>query len=368
MSSLSRSPHPWRGHRRASWRRLTFALAGLGLVVPLATACGGDDEGPDEAGGEGTSDASQELVIYSGRNEELIDPLLERLEEATGTTVTVRYGDSAELAAQILEEGERTNAGLFLSQDAGALGALAEAGLLTELPREALDQVEPTFRAEDGSWVGVSGRARIVAYAPEQVGEDELPQELADLTDPRWSGEVGYAPTNASFQSFVTAMRVLEGEDATRRWLEDLRANDAQAFDGNGPILDAVNSGELAFGLINHYYVYELAAEVGEDEVSVGTHYLPGGGPGSLVNVAGVGITAYGGQEAAAQEAVDFLLSEEAQTYFAEETFEYPLAAGVTSPVEELPSLESLEVPDIDLSDLATLQETLTLLQDVGMV
>ncbi|WP_326596423.1 iron ABC transporter substrate-binding protein [Streptomyces sp. NBC_01803] len=342
-------------------RRAAFAVAAA-LLLPAVAACGSDDGGSD-GGGSG-----EELVIYSGRNEELVAPLLERLEEATGTDVTVRYGDSAELAAQILEEGERTNASLFFSQDAGALGALANEGVLTELPQATLDRVDPAFRAEDGTWVGLSGRVRVVVYNPDQVSEEELPSDLDELTESRWNGQVGYAPTNASFQTFVTAMRLIDGEDATRAWLEGIQDNGAQAYENNITIMDAVDNGEIALGLVNHYYWFERVAEEGEDQVTAQLHHLPGDGPGSLVNAAGVGILAHGGQGEAAQEAVDFLLSEEAQTYFAEETKEYPLAAGVTSPVEGLPPLESLETPEIDLGDLDSLQETLALLQDVGML
>ncbi|GAA1929098.1 iron ABC transporter substrate-binding protein [Streptomyces sodiiphilus] len=355
-----------RGNRRSPARSLLAAVAGAALLLPALVACGSDDQGPET--GKGNQDASaEELVIYSGRNEELIQPILDRLEEAAGVEVSVRYGDSAELAAQILEEGERTKAGLFLSQDAGALGALSKEGLLEELPAGTLEGVDPAFRSAGDDWVGVSGRARVVVYDPEQVAEDELPQSVHDLTEPRWKDKVGYAPTNASFQAFVTGMRVLEGDDTTREWLTDLQANNAQQYDKNTAILDATDKGEIELGLINHYYWYQKLAE-NEDAVTSRLHFLPGGDPGSLVNVAGVGITAHGGQSEAALRAVDFLLAEEAQLYFAEETKEYPLAAGVASPVEDLPSLESLEIPEIDLTDLDSLQETLALLQETGMV
>ncbi|WP_243761615.1 iron ABC transporter substrate-binding protein [Streptomyces sp. YIM 98790] len=338
---------------------MAAALAGVALLLPAAAACGGEDS----SGGDGDG-----LVIYSGRHESLVDPLLKRLEEATGTEVTIRYGNSAELAAQILEEGERTKAGLFLSQDAGALGALSKAGLLEPLPGQTLDEVEPAFRGFAGDWVGLSGRSRVIIYDPRQVEESELPASVHELTDPTWQGRVGYAPANASFQSFVTAMRVLEGDDATRQWLTGLKANGAEVYEKNTPIVDAVDNGEIALGLVNHYYWYNKAAEVGRENINARLHFLPGGDPGALVNVAGVAITAHGGQQEAAQKAVDFLLSEEAQTYFAEETNEYPLAAGVTSPNDDLPPLESLEAPEIDLTDLDSLEETLAMLQEVGMV
>ncbi|NWF25544.1 iron ABC transporter substrate-binding protein [Streptomyces sp. PKU-EA00015] len=338
--------------RRPLVRRLA-AVAAAAVLASLVAGCGSDE---DDAG----------LVIYSGRNEKLVKPLLEDLEKAIGTTVAVRYGDSAELSAQILEEGEKTKAGLFFSQDAGALGALSTQGRLQKLPQASLDRVEAAFRGGNGDWVGTSGRVRVIAYNPGKVAK--APDSVHELTKPEWKGKIGYVPTNASFQSFVTGMRVLEGDDATRTWLKGLKANDAKVYENNLKVLEAVGEGEVSLGLVNHYYWYEQVAEKGEDKVGAKIHFLPGGDPGALVNAAGVGILKGSKQAPVAQKAVDFLLSKQAQTYFAEETKEYPLAAGVTSTVKGLPPLKSLESPKIDLGQLESLQETLKMLQDVGMV
>ncbi|GGT97941.1 iron ABC transporter substrate-binding protein [Streptomyces coeruleorubidus] len=347
--------------RRPSVRRMT-ALVTATLLLPALAACG---SGEQDGGGEG--DASS-LVIYSGRNEKLVKPLLDKLEKAVGTEVDVRYGDSAELAAQILEEGDRTKAGLFFSQDAGALGALSKEGMLRKLPADTLDEVDEAYRGSGGDWVGLSGRVRVIAYNPDQVGEDEVPDSVFDVVKPQWKGKVGFAPTNASFQAFVTGMRVLKGDDATREWLEELKANGAKTYAHNLATLDAVEAGEVSLGLVNHYYWYERVAEKGEEKVNSKLHFLPGEDPGALINVAGAGILKDSGQSETAQKAVDYLLSKEAQTYFADRTKEYPLAAGVTSSVEDLPAFESLESPDIDLGELESLQETLAMLQDVGLV
>ncbi|MGW0389985.1 iron ABC transporter substrate-binding protein [Streptomyces sp. NPDC003042] len=338
--------------RRPLARTLT-ALAAAAFLLPAVAGCGADE---DDAG----------LVIYSGRNEKLVGPLLDELEKAVGTTVAVRYGESAELAAQIQEEGDRTKAGLFFSQDAGALGALSGRGLLEKLPQESLDKVDPAFRGGEGDWVGTSGRVRVLAYHPGQVSK--VPDSVHELVKPEWKGRIGYAPTNASFQAFVTGMRVLEGDDATRTWLKGLKANEPKAYDNNLKVLEAVGKGEVSLGLVNHYYWYEQVAEKGADKVRSKIHFLPGGDPGALVNTAGVGIVKAGGQAPVAQKAVDFLLSEKAQKYFADETKEYPLAGGVTSSVKDLPPLTSLDAPKIDLGKLESLQETLKMLQDAGMV
>ncbi|MDQ3762587.1 MAG: iron ABC transporter substrate-binding protein [Actinomycetota bacterium] len=339
---------------RQWWCGLATVMV-MALLLALA-GCGG--------GGAGTGDS--QLVIYSGRQEGLVGPLIERFEQQTGIATSVRYGNTAQLSAQLLEEGESTPADVFFSQDAGALGALSRAGRLEQLPPAVLDTVPARFRGDDGNWVGVSGRARVIVYDPRKVAEQDVPDSVFELTDPRWRGQVGIAPSNASFESFVTAMRVLRGEDATRKWLEDMRANDVQSFDNNVLILNAVNDGLLSLGLINHYYWYEQVAERGPGAVPSRLKFLPGGDPGALVNVAGVGILRGADHATQAHQFVEFLLSWPPQSYFAEETKEYPLVAGV-APVADLPPLESLQTPQIDLSDLSTLNQTLEMIQGAGL-
>ncbi|MFE3452266.1 iron ABC transporter substrate-binding protein [Nonomuraea sp. NPDC059194] len=336
-----------------SLRRLVAAF-----LVPMAmlTACGG--------GAEGESFDDDALVVYSGRNENLVGPLLEKLKTATGLDVQVRYGDSAELAAQIMEEGDRTRADLFFSQDAGALGALSKHGLLAPLPDDLLGRVDAKFRAADGTWVGVSGRSRVIVYDPRKVAAP--PKSVFELTDAAWKGKVGWAPTNASFQAFVTAMRVLDGEDKARQWLEAMKANGTQSYPNNVEILNAVDAGTLQLGLINHYYWYEKVAERGQNGVPSRLAYLPGG-PGALVNVAGVGVLKNAQHADAARKAAGYLLGTDAQQYFATQTKEYPLIAGV-APEPGLPKLDTLNVPEVDLGKLDSLEQTLKLLQDVGLV
>ncbi|GAB7192430.1 iron ABC transporter substrate-binding protein [Kineococcus sp. NUM-3379] len=342
-------------------RRLLAALLTAGLLTTAACGEPSVEEQIAEASENG------ELIVYSGRNKNLIAPLLERFEKSSGVDVTARYAGSAELAAQLLEEGGRTPAAVFLSQDAGALGAVQEAGRLAPLDPALLEKVPARYRSAEGTWVGVSGRSRVLVHNPGQVPEADLPKSVFELTDPRWKGKIGYAPANASFHAFVTAMRVSAGEERTREFLEGLEANEPKVYDRNNLIVDAVDSGEVPLGLVNHYYLLEKAAEAGGlEKVTARNHLFPGDDPGSLVNVAGVGVLA-GKESDAAREFVEFLLSTEAQTYFAEETKEYPLVPGVPADLEGMPPLESLQGPDIDLSELSSLEETLALLDEVGL-
>lgn len=302
--------------------------------------------------------------MYSGRSEELVAPLIERFEKASGKTVEVRYGDTAELAATLLEEGDNTPADVFFSQDAGALGALQKAGRLAPLPQAVLGEVDARWRSPQGRWVGTSGRARIVAYDRRRLREGQLPDRIEDFTDPRWKGKIGWAPTNASFQAFVTAMRRLRGDAATERWLKGIVANDPQRFESNVAVRDAIAQGEIQVGFINHYYVAEAIAQEGRD-YPVGVHFTRAGDPGSLVNVAGVGILKGSRDDAGAREFVEYVLSRPAQEFFARETKEYPLAAGVR-PDHDLAPLASIQSPRIDLSDLDDLEGTEKLIQRSG--
>lgn len=324
------------------------------------------EEGSVEAM-EGTPESDGFLLVYSGRNEALVQPLIDTFTEQTGIEVEVRYGNTGEMAATLLEEGDATNAGVFLSQDAGALGALNKAGLFVTLPDDISGAVAPGFTSSDGSWVGVTGRARVLVYDTEAVSEEEMPKTSNAIVAPEWSGQVGLAPTNASFQSAVTAYRVIEGEGAAESWLTALKTNNIQIFESNGAILEAVESGQLTMGLTNHYYWYRMVAERGIDNVTSRLLFPEPGDPSGIVNVTGVGILAPAQLDQDAYDFVRFMISAEAQNYFVQETFEYPLIAGVPAP-EGLPALESLVNPALDLSDLDDLVTTQELLQRVGLL
>lgn len=350
-------------------RKWTLVPALL-LVSLVATACGtGADDSDAGADGEPTDTpamaAGEPLTVYSGRSEELVAPVIEQFTADTGIEVEVRYADSAQLASQLIEEGERSPADVFFAQDAGALGAVSKAGLAAPVEPDVLERVPEAYVAADGTWVPVTGRARVVVYDPRVV--DEPPQSVDDLTEPEWSGAVGVAPTNASFQSFVTAYRVAEGDDAARAWLDGMVANDVASFEGNTPILDAVDNGVVAAGLINHYYWFRKVAEFGEADVPSRLAFLAGGDPGALVNVAGVQALESSERPEQAAAFIDYLLSADAQRYFATETFEYPMTDDA-EPAADLPPLETIESPPIDLSDLDSLGETVAMLEEAGLL
>jgi iron(III) transport system substrate-binding protein len=315
--------------------------------------------------GEPVPYLSGDLTIYSGRSEELVGPLIQQFEQESGLNVEVRYGDTAEMAVTILEEGANSPADVYYGQDAGALGALANTGRFVQLPESSLNQVEPRFRSPEGLWVGTSGRARTVVYNTETLSEADLPDDIFGFCAPEWQGRIGWAPTNGSFQAFVTALRVVEGEDRAREWLSCIQANDAQVYPKNTPIVAAVGAGEIDVGFVNHYYLFRFLAE--EPDFPVRNYSPRSGDTGAMVNVAGVGIVDTSDNPEAAEAFVDFLLSQEAQEYFNAETNEYPLSGNVSLNPELIP-LNQIQTPNIDLSNLDDLEGTLQLLQEVGVL
>ncbi|MGH8924870.1 MAG: extracellular solute-binding protein [Acidimicrobiia bacterium] len=316
------------------------------ILVMLAalTACAGTEATTE------TSPASSggTVVLYSGRTEELVGPLLSLFEDKSGIEVDARYGSSPEMAATILTEGTDSPADLFYSQDPASLGSVAD--LMAPLADPLLGLVPERFSDPDGRWAGVTARSRVLAFNPELVDEAQLPTSYRQLTDPEWNGHFGIAPTNGSFVAFVSAMILLEGEDATSAWLAGIAANNPVTFDGNSPIAAAIDAGDLELGLINHYYLRGLAAEQGS--ITAQNHFFAEADAGSLVMPSGIGILATASNVEGAQALIEFLLSPESQAHFAETNFEYPVIADAPAP-EGLPALDTLVSPVLSSTDLA---------------
>lgn len=328
----------------------------IAAALPLA-GCGGADDGPS-AGAETTT-----LTVYAGRNEKLIGPILGRFTQKTGIAVDVRYGSTSELVATLLEEGEYTPADVFISQDAAALGALSRSGQLRELADATLERVPQRFRSPNGDWVGLSGRARVVVYNTDRITPDQLPQSLAEVVDVKFRGRWGVAPTNASFQAHMALVAALGGEEALAELLSGMVANEPNRYPKNTPIVAAVIAGEIDWGLTNHYYLWRALKE--SPDAPAKNYFMPAGDASSFINMAGVGALS---EHSEALELIDFLLSDEAQTYFAEETFEYPLVPGVPVSVD-LPALDQMATPDADYRAVSeALEGALELIIESGLI
>jgi iron(III) transport system substrate-binding protein len=305
-----------------------------------------------------------ELTVYSGRSEEFIAPFFAQWEDETGIKLNVRYADSAELAAQIREEGSNSPADIFLAQDAGSLGAVSLAGLFTPLGDAVGTEIEPQFIASDRSWIGVTGRARVFVYNPTLL--TQLPQSINDLGNSTYKSKLGIAPTNASFQAFVTALLNAKGEEFTQEWLESLVDNDVQIFAKNSAIVEAIDSGKISIGLTNHYYTFEVSQGLGR-EINAKNGFFSSGDLGNMINVSGAGILKTSKKYAAAENLINFLTSQNMQGKFVAETQEYSLIGDQTTPVG-LPSLEEIGSPTVDLNSLNDIQRTQDILIRVGLL
>lgn len=337
---------------------LSSACAAM-ISLPALAACGatatqGDD---DDA-----------LTVYSGRSEGNVEELFEQFEEDTGIELDVRYGDSAELTSQILEEGEATPADVYFTLEVGGINALNDQGYIATLPDHILEMVPESFQVPDGSWVGTAARARVIGYNPENISVDDLPESAYELTEPEWEGRLGIAPSNSSFQAFLSGFRALEGDEATQQWLNDIAANDPELFDNNRAIIEGIEQGVVDVGLVNHYYHIRQIEEDGAENVDWNTHYVTGGDPIGIPVIAGISVLEGSQMQEEAHELIEFLLSEEAQQYFADETHEYPVVDGIQSQHDELVPLGELGTPPVELAEVADMERTLEMLRDAGLL
>jgi iron(III) transport system substrate-binding protein len=372
---------------RTTSRRALRSRPALGLTAVLTAAalaaCGaGTDDATDDATGAAAEGAAGDatattgtdagagaeggvLTVYSGRTENLVQPIFDRFTEETGIEVDERYFDSADLALLVEQEGERSPADVFISQSPGALGYLNDLDVLAELDDDVLELVPEEFRAADGRWVGMSGRVRTLVYNSDVVSAEELPASVFDLTDPAYAGRVAVAPSNGSFQDFVTALRESEGDEAAAEWLAGMAENDSPVYSGNTPIVQAVAAGEVEMGLVNHYYNYRQLAE--DPSSPTVNHFFEAGDIGNLNIVTGVAVIGTTDDQDLANEFVEFMLGEEAQRFFSEETFEYPLVEGV-EPGTDLPEISELGIARFDVDSLGGgLERTQELIAESGL-
>jgi iron(III) transport system substrate-binding protein len=334
-------------------RPFTAALVAAAAVVATGCGGGGDDD--------------ETVTIYSGRTENLIVPILEDFERETGIDVRLRFGESTDLALLLAEEGDRSEADVFLSRSPGPVGFLDGQGLLATLSGETLALVDEQYQAEDGSWAGFSGRKRVLVYNVDNVDESELPTSVFDLTDPRYEGRVALPATNASFEDWFTVFRFEHGDDVATQWLDDMVANGAVFYPDNRAIVEAAGRGEIDMGLVNHYYNYQEVAARGDDHRALNHDFAPDD-IGSVVLITAATVMASSDDKDLGEELIRYLLSPTAQTYFAAETFEYPLAAGV-EPANELPPLDALEAGAADFDALGGgFEDTERIIRESGIL
>jgi len=332
----------------------SFKVFLMVLTLVALLGCGTDRSG----------ESAGTITIYSGRSETLISPLIDRFTQTTGVEASVKYAKTPQLAATLLEEGGNSPADVFFAQDPGGLAAVDH--LLAPLPSTILDRVPAWAASATGRWVGLSGRARTVVYNTENLESAELPDDIFDFIDPQWKGRIGWAPTNASFQTMITAMRSVWGEAKTRQWLEGIQVNNPKVYPKNTPIVAAVGAGEIDAGFVNHYYLHRFLAEEG-DGFPARNYHPRAGGPGATIMVAGAGILEQSTKQDAAERFLEFLLSPEAQEYFARKTFEYPLSQDVEQSPGLAP-LTDLNHPGLTAAQLTDIKGTQDILRQTGLL
>ncbi|WP_419842213.1 extracellular solute-binding protein [Candidatus Poriferisodalis sp.] len=363
---------PLRGVRRRT-RSAQTITALIAAVALLASACSTSSartlDGTAAAiyGGECTTENNGAIAVYSGRTENLIAPVLDAFTCETGIDVTVRWGDSTELALLLAEEGDRTAADVYLSRSPGPVGFLENQGLLGTIDADVLGLVEAQHRSASGTWVGFSGRKRVLVYNIDNVEPDELPRSVFDLTDERYRGKVAIPATNGSFVDWFTVLADQYGSDIAAQWLSDMVANGARYYPNNRSIVEAAGRGEIEMGLVNHYYQHQEAAAAGDGHRAANWD-LADDDIGGLLIITAAALTASSDKTAEASQLLAYLLSEPVQRYFTEETFEYPLAAGV-QPADVLPPLTARAVGSVDFDALGDgFAETTAIIEASGIL
>jgi len=336
-------------------KRSTAGLACLALAVSLGLAgCSGDeDDGP-------------KIVVYNAQHEQLLEEIAPIFEDETGIEVELRNGKDLELAAQLVAEGDASKADVFLTENSPAMSAVEREGLFAPLDEAAAAPIPEQYRPESGLWTGFVARSTVLVYNTDLVQEEDLPASILDLADPAYAGKVSFSPTGADFQAIVAAVLDLEGEDATRTWLEGLEAN-GTTYDGNNVVLEAVNSGEVEMGVIYHYYWYRDQKEAGENSDNSALHFFGGQDPGAFLSISGAGVLANAQNPEGAQQFVEFLTSEEGQQALADSyALEYPLnpAVSLEPPVKPLAELDP---PAVGISDLDS-ETVIDLMTETGFL
>ncbi|MCY7394730.1 MAG: iron ABC transporter substrate-binding protein [Nocardioides sp.] len=329
-------------------------LLSLALTATLAVAgCSSSDDGPS-------------IVVYNAQHEQLLEELAPRFTEETGIEVELRNGKDLELAAQLVQEGDASPADVFLTENSPAMSQVERAGLFAPLPQAAVAPIPEQFRPPSGAWTGFVARSTVLVYNTDLVDPAELPTSLLDLADPAWAGRLSFSPTGADFQAIVAAVLELQGEEATRTWLEGIEAN-GTVYDGNNVVLESVNSGQSEVGIIYHYYWDRDRAESGEVSDTSALHFFGNQDPGAFVSVSGAGILASTDRPDEAEQFVEYLTGETGQQALSDSyALEYPLnpAAELAPPVK---AFSELQPPVVNVSDLDG-EKVVEMMTEVGFL
>ncbi|MEO3936214.1 iron ABC transporter substrate-binding protein [Dermatophilaceae bacterium Soc4.6] len=339
----------------------TVALAAV--LATTLTACGTTTSG---SGSSASAGSAGSIVVYNAQHEDLVQEMVAGFTKATGVAVTLRNGDDAELGNQIVQEGKASPADVFLTENSPAIALVDRAGLLAKVSTTTTANVPAAYRPSTGDWTGWAARATVFAYNPSKVAASALPASILDLAQPQWKGRVGIAAGGADFQAIVSAVLSIEGESATMTWLQGLKTN-AKVYQGNTAIMKAVDAGEVASGVIYHYYWAKDRAESGANSKNVELYYVGKQDPGAFLSVSGAGVLASSTHQADAQRFVDYLTSKDGQEILAgSSALEYAIASGV-APNAALRPITDLQAPTVDPASLNS-ATVVTMMQQAGLI
>ncbi len=325
-------------------------------VAATLSACG---EG-------GASQAERSITVYNAQHEELLVAMAPIFEKETGIKVRLRNGKDFELGNQLVAEGAKTPADVFLTENSPAMSLVESKGLFAPLPAKTLAKIPAQYSPKSGDWTGWAGRATVLVYNAKDVSQDDLPASIMDLADPAWKGRTSFSPSGADFQAIVSAVLQLKGEAATADWLKGLKAN-GTIYQGNNVVMNSVNDGQVDTGVIYHYYWYRDQEEAGQNSNNAKLHYFGKKDPGAFLSVSGAGVLKASKHKADAQRFVDFLVGEKGQKALAGSyALEYPLnpAVALEPPV---PPLSKIDPPAVDVTKLNG-PKVIELMQEAGLL
>ncbi len=331
--------------------RAGLGLATLTLVSPLLAACGEDEP---------------KLVIYNAQHEPLLKELAPAFTKETGIEVELRNAKDLELSNQLVQEGKASPADVFLTENSPAMSQVEAAGLFEKLPADLVAPIPEQYRPRSGLWTGFVARSTVLVYNTDQTDASKMPASILDLARPEWKGRISFSPTGADFQAIVAAIVDLEGEAATKAWLQGIKAN-GKVYDGNNLVLEAVDSGEVEVGIVYHYYWERDHKENGDVSDSSAQYYFRNQDPGAFVSVSGAGILASSDMKDEAEKFVEFLVGEKGQQVLADSyALEYPLNPAVTLEGVTQP-FSALQPPAVNVSDLDA-KKVVDLMTEVGFL
>lgn len=349
---------PSRG-KTGAWRRRALALTGAAVASALVlSGCGSSGDG----GGGGAG----EITVYNAQHESLTQEWVDGFTADTGIKVNLRNGDDSEMAAQLVAEGSRSPADVFLTENSPAMAQVENAGLFANVDADTLAQVPAEFRPSTDKWTGIAARTTVFAYNKDKLTADQLPKSLLDLQDPQWQGRWGASPSGADFQAIVSALLQLKGTDVTKTWLDGMKTN-AKAYQGNNAVMKGVNSGEIDGGIIYQYYWFGDQAKTGENSNNVALHYFKNEDPGAFVSLSGGGVLASSKHQDQAQQFLNYITGKAGQEVLQTGTsFEYPVGSGVPANPALVP-LDQLQFPAID-PDKLNGPEVVELMTQAGLI